>query len=616
MHLNRFIERRKHLILKFLFRKELKELVCDFRYGLFRFMKYQAGTKILLGLLIPFFMFFVNTLLHKKGLYTITNSDLLGFAKSYEGAISALLLFSMGLFIILIELGGLVAISGQSHHRQKESSFYSILRFSLKNIPQFFGIGGAFITLFFLVLMPFFNIGPTTTLVGSLEVPGFIKVYIDNSLLYKSSYFMLLGICIIFAVRWMFGLHLIILEGCHPKQALKESSIMVRENWKFILKHFASITLGLVFSVFLLVMLWFLAVEIIIENVGIATAKAKFIVSLLIVIQEFGGFIIAFFTIPFEIQHITKIFYTIRSEMIFQFKIPKKKGLSIMDRILRRKKTIIAMFVLTILSLSGMFSLVLDEVANIQYDTKITAHRANTKEAPENSLAALQIAISHGADFAEIDVQESRDSKIFVAHDSNLKNITGRDANVWEMDYSEISKLTLVSEYDDYQDEGIPLLKEAIELCRGKIKLNIEIKRNGHEKDLVRNVVDVIIKNNFTDECVVTSLDYDVLEEVERIAPQIRTGYVMYFVKGDISNLKVDFLSVEESNISDLFLSTAHLENKEVHAWTVNEEDDMLRLIQMGVDNIITDDDELLKYVIKDLKERPKLERIEFLVFE
>ncbi len=105
--------------------------------------------------------------------------------------------------------------------------------------------------------------------------------------------------------------------------------------------------------------------------------------------------------------------------------------------------------------------------------------------------------------------------------------------------------------------------------------------------------------------CVVTSLDYEIIQGIEAIEPSIKTGYIMYVAIGDLKDVNVDFYSVEMSNVNEKFIAKAHLLGREVHVWTVNNEGDMESMLLLGVDNIITDYDALLRDVIKQLKEDP-----------
>ncbi len=71
----------------------------------------------------------------------------------------------------------------------------------------------------------------------------------------------------------------------------------------------------------------------------------------------------------------------------------------------------------------------------------ITAHRGASGHAPENTLSSLRKAIEMGADFCEIDVQETIDGVLILFHDNNFKRTTGIDKNVWETTYDEVKNL-------------------------------------------------------------------------------------------------------------------------------------------------------------------------------
>ncbi len=95
----------------------------------------------------------------------------------------------------------------------------------------------------------------------------------------------------------------------------------------------------------------------------------------------------------------------------------------------------------------------------------VGGHRGSPKKAMENTLESFSAAISEGADFIEFDVRYSKDRKLIIHHNPDL------DGKILsEMNYSDILKL---SESRGYR---IPLLEDVLELCKGKIKLDIEIK--------------------------------------------------------------------------------------------------------------------------------------------
>ena len=230
----------------------------------------------------------------------------------------------------------------------------------------------------------------------------------------------------------------------------------------------------------------------------------------------------------------------------------------------------------------------------------VTAHRGGARVAPENTLSALEAAVDSLADYAEIDVQETADGEIVLLHDTNLKRVTGLNANIWDLTYEEVSQLDAgIKFHKKFRGEKIPTLGEALEYCRGKIRLNIELKYNGHNAQIVPKVVKIIEEYGFEENCVVTSMNYKYLEQIKQLNPDIVTGYTLSMVYGNLSKMTAaDFFSVKYTYLSRSLVRRAHLLGKEVCAWTLNYQGDIQRMIDCGADNIITDDPELVRRVI------------------
>lgn len=101
------------------------------------------------------------------------------------------------------------------------------------------------------------------------------------------------------------------------------------------------------------------------------------------------------------------------------------------------------------------------------------AHRGfhdNKSDAPENSLKAMQLAVENGYGI-ELDVQLTKDEKVVVFHDGNLKRVCGVDAKVNSMTYEELQKLYLFN-----SDEKIPLFSEVLKIIDGKVPIIMEVK--------------------------------------------------------------------------------------------------------------------------------------------
>lgn len=180
---------------------------------------------------------------------------------------------------------------------------------------------------------------------------------------------------------------------------------------------------------------------------------------------------------------------------------------------------------------------------------------------------------------------------VVLLHDSSLKRTTGYNKFIWDIDYEEVEKLDAGIKFGKkFAGEKVPTLDEVIKYCKGKINLNIEIKSNGHNENIVTNVLKVIEDNNAKDFCVITSMDYSLLSEVKEQDSNMITGYILKMAFGNFENkIDADFLSIKHTYASKKVITAAHNSGKEVHVWTVNSRSDIERMKLLEVDNIITD---------------------------
>ena len=131
------------------------------------------------------------------------------------------------------------------------------------------------------------------------------------------------------------------------------------------------------------------------------------------------------------------------------------------------------------------------------------------------------------------------------------------------------------------------------------VKLNIELKPTGHETDLEKSVVDAIRQAELEDACVVTSQVYQVLKDLKAYDENITTVYVMRLAYGSIDRLSAaDHFSVDAKSVTRALVSRVHNAGKQLYAWTVNTRKSINNMIDLGVDNIITDDVDLAKQCV------------------
>lgn len=230
----------------------------------------------------------------------------------------------------------------------------------------------------------------------------------------------------------------------------------------------------------------------------------------------------------------------------------------------------------------------------------VTAHRGASAIAPENTIPAVEQAIASYADYAEIDVQETRDGVVVLLHDNSINRTTNGNGNIWNIIYLDLLQLDAGSWFSkNFESTYVPTLEEVLQLSKGIIKLNIEIKMNGHNATIIEKVVMLIDAFDFEQQCVVSSSNYAALAKVKELNSNIKTGYIMSLAYGNFYDSEyADFFSVKSSFINETMVKLAHSLGKEVHSWTVNSKAEMERMKKLGVDNIITDYPVLAREVI------------------
>lgn len=221
----------------------------------------------------------------------------------------------------------------------------------------------------------------------------------------------------------------------------------------------------------------------------------------------------------------------------------------------------------------------------------IIAHRAGALEAPENTLAALTAAREGGADMAEIDVQQLGDGTLVVMHDTNFKRTAGIDLDVWDADYGMVQGLNAGAYF--YQNgtwEPVPALEEFLKAACGTMGLMIELKTTGHETGLAENVLQLIRKYNMQSQCILASMDLDILRTVKELEPGMETAYISAILITSQYDLSfVDGYSVETISLSPEMALQAHFQGKKIYGWTANSSRSIKKILKCGVDGLITD---------------------------
>lgn len=232
-------------------------------------------------------------------------------------------------------------------------------------------------------------------------------------------------------------------------------------------------------------------------------------------------------------------------------------------------------------------------------EVEVIAHRGGGAARPENTMAAIRQGIEDGADWIEIDVQETVDGEVVVFHDSDFMRLAQVDRKIWDVTGAELQEIDLGSWFDPvYAGERAPTLREVLLAAKDRAKVMIELKYYGHDQNLEARVTDIVDEFDMADQAALMSLSYPAVQKVRAMRPDLRTGVLAATAVGDLAGLETDFLAVNLGLVTPHLIRSAHAAGKDVYAWTVDDPITMSRMISQGLDGLITDEPAVARRVL------------------
>lgn len=232
----------------------------------------------------------------------------------------------------------------------------------------------------------------------------------------------------------------------------------------------------------------------------------------------------------------------------------------------------------------------------------VFAHRGASAQAPENTLAAFQLALEQNADGIELDVHLSADGEVVVIHNSRIDHTTNGKGAVRKLSFQNLRKFDAGSWFSpDFAGERIPSLNEVLNLVKDKLITNIELKSSGFPGDQLPKKVSEVLKHHGLEKKIVfTSFSPWALFKIKKLLPEVSIGLLtLPGLLGTIVRMifggskKYYSIHPHFSSVTPKMLRQVKIKGKKVIAYTVNESEDIRRLFAEGIDGIITDNPEL-----------------------
>ncbi len=566
----------------------------DFRHARRALFIWEVAFKVAQAwLFVPAIAAILATVLAGAGHVALSNQDILDFLLTPSGMLYAALLGTLSVAFLLFEQAGIILIAAfaGSSGSQLVKQIPRVLVVKAWRIAQLGALQAALATL---ALAPFVLLAVLTyrILLSGHDINFYLEerppVFWAAAGIGAILILAAAVIAVWLYVRWSLALPILLFE----KRSARDSLRVSRERVRGVGRRVGFLLFGLLLGALLLGVTLEAGFRLFASTVLASAGERPFVVIFLLLAAQ-GG-LLAMWSYVLNVGHglLIRRLYVARSESVglihptgWEPTPDAEKPAPAWNW--RFSLLWLPIFLLAPLALWFDLSRQLPERPLV----RVTAHRGHAVAAPENTLSAVRKAIESGADYAEVDVVLTADCVPVLLHDRDLKRVAGDPRRIEDLRYDEVRKLDVGSWFDSsFAGERVPTLAEVIDLARGRIKLNIELKFFGPDRQLAREVAHLVSEKQFEFDCLITSFALDALQDVKQINPRLRTGLIVAYALGNVNRLEFDALSVRADFLSDDLLRATHRRGREVHVWAIGDERQITRLIERGVDNIIASD--------------------------
>lgn len=487
------------------------------------------------------------------------------------------LLVILGLILLLIFGQFTLLLLGFYHIRHRRSvSFWTEIKVTVKQIWHLPIRTFGFFSLYFLIILPFGQVGFTTRLLSKVKIPAFIIDWLFTEHLPLG--LLLIGLYLIIlylGLRWLFVLPLVILEQQPVRQAMQKSWRKTRQQtWTYagyfgLLALAVMLMLGLIYGSLL-------AVQWGLDQYWpkIAATGAIINLSLIQIISLaaniYGTSLIALLMLS-EVEQTVPDFGTGQRRYLKIKQVAWFSGLVM---------AIVLFMGYSVLYFSGYL---------LQKPVTISHRGVDHGNGVQNTIPALQKTARERPDYIEMDVQETKDHQFVVLHDENLKHLAGINRAPGTLTLAQLQQLTVRE--NGYQAK-IPSFDAYYRAAKqADQKLLIEFKRTpAMTDDFVQRFATRYGAQLQRHGDLIHSLDYQLIQQSRQLMPKVSASYILSFNLVGLPRTQANYFTMEYTTLNSTFIDEAHAQHKKVFAWTVNDSSDMDQLLLKNVDGIITDE--------------------------
>ncbi|KIX90088.1 glycerophosphodiester phosphodiesterase [Staphylococcus microti] len=236
---------------------------------------------------------------------------------------------------------------------------------------------------------------------------------------------------------------------------------------------------------------------------------------------------------------------------------------------------------------------------------KVIAHRGLSQQYPENTKRAYQAALSQHIDMLEIDLHMTKDGVLVGIHDDTIDRTSNGKGAIKELTLEALRSFNFSRQSDFAENVSIMTFDEILTLCKNYSKtLLIEVKKPKNYPNIGEQIIQKLKNHAFpTNRVIIQSFDQTFIQQMAEIVPYMHYGVLIskrkYWLKqptfSEIAKY-ADYVNPNYQLINKKFIARAHAVGLKIMPYTVNDSQTAKKLIQLGVDGVITDiPDEIFK---------------------
>ncbi|KFL44005.1 hypothetical protein CH76_03360 [Lysinibacillus sp. BF-4] len=557
---------------------------------------------------IPILSFLFHRALSTAGMQGITDGNIGQLLHSPLAIILLVVLVLLLTVFIYYELGFYFLLA-DFQRKQQTFTYRTIFKQLNKKSKYFLSVHTLLFSLYFMLIVPVATVGVNSSFTEQLKVPDFI---VDEVMTTTSGQILWLGLMVLLFyinLRLIFSIMFFVTgKDTTILQAMKKSWQLSRQNMLLLITVLGGIILS--FTIVMTVLTTLILTPLLIVESTIKLSMPIFAGLTLTLIQILffcGGAILQ----PLLAEALTSIGHNLE-----QPSLKKVERHLVRPKILgwlAEHKLLQALVIIGFIALcvSNYFTL---QKTVYQPTTQIVAHRGYANKALENTITSMEKAAEAGADFVEMDIQQTKDGKFVVYHDATLSRLANRSGHIYNMNLDELVGIPIKN--NQFTDE-IPSFEAYLDRAKElKMKLLVEIKTHGHEtKDMEERLVDLLRAKGVANDYIIHSLDRSSLERVLAYDPTITTSYILAMSIGRLPDVPMPYLGIEEFWMTSDLLKQAEEQGKGIMVWTVNKENLLHKYVRMNTFSLITNNvDKAIEVRNSYDKQKTLYERIQIIM--